>query len=32
MKKIVARVLSLGMALSLCTVAFAAGHDLEGTV
>ena len=32
MKKIVALVLSLVMALSLCTVAFAAGYDLEVTV
>ena len=31
MKKIVALVLSLVMALSLCTVAFAAGYDLEVT-
>ena len=29
MKKIVALVLSLAMALSLCTVAFAAGYDIE---
>ena len=32
MKKIVALVLSLVMALSLCTVAFAAGYDLEVTL
>ena len=32
MKKIVALVLSLVMALSLCTVAFAAGYDIEVTV
>ena len=32
MKKIVALVLSLVMALSLCTVAFAAGYDIEVTL